>query len=149
MKWISANHLKFVFVDSRHNIFHYLIVVFIRIIISLIFIYLSFYFTAIGFLLSAEIIQSYLPATWFQKAILYSAELPYFQLIKEFILSRLNHWYTDALVWWTMVFGIPLMLMGISIFFSNLFSLYYSITSPMYNRTHCPLCKKPIKAKMG
>lgn len=148
MKLISGNHLKFFFVDSRHNLFHWLIVVLIRIIISLIFIPLSIYLTAIGFLLSAETIGSYLPAAWLEKVNFYSTQLPYFALIKQALFDQLGRWYTDAPVWWTMVVGIPLMVMGICVFFINFFNLYYTVFSPTYNRTHCPFCKEPIKTKM-
>jgi len=105
------------------------------------------YLVAIGFFLSSETIKPYFPAAWFNKAVFYSIQLPYLQLIKIYFLKQLGHWYRDALVWWTMVVGIPLTLMGISVFFSNLFSLYYSIISSLYSRTHCPFCKEPIKAK--
>lgn len=147
MKWFSANHMKFAYVDSRHNLFHRLTVILIRIVYSLIFIPLSFYLAAMGFSLSAKTIQPYLPPVWFEKVTLYSARLPYFRLIRNLFLNQLGHWYRDALVWWTMVVGIPLMLLGISAFFSNLSSLYYSIISSLYNRTHCPFCKEPIKTK--
>jgi len=148
MKPFSFDHMELVFVDSRHNLFHWLIVVLIRIIISLIFIPLSFYLTAIGFSFSAETVQSFLPAVWFEKISYYSTLLPYFPSIKQFIFDQLNQWYQKAPVWWTMAVGMPLILMGISLFLINFFNLYYSIFSRTYNRTHCPLCKEPIKAKM-
>ena len=143
----SLNHIELVFVDSQHNLFHYLIVILTRITLSLFFIPLSFYLTMIGFLLSAETIQPYLPTVWFETITLFSNLLPHFPLIKKFIFTQLNHWYRDALVWWTMVVGLPLMALGISIFFATFFNLYYSIFSHHYNRIHCPFCKRSIKAR--
>lgn len=105
--------------------------------------------TALGFFLSVEIIQPYSPPVWIEKATFYSNQLPYFTTIKQLILSRVGHWYQEALVWRGMVIGIPLILLGASIFLINLFNLYYSIFSSFYNRTHCPLCKEPIKAKIS
>jgi hypothetical protein len=143
----SLNHLELVLVDSRHNFFHYLTVILIRIVLSLFFVPLSLYSFSLGFMFSAETIEPYLPPAWFEKATLFSNLLPYFPLIKKSIFTQLNHWYQDALVWWAMVVGIPLMALGISIFFATFFNLYYSILNPRYNRTHCPFCKQPIKAK--
>jgi len=102
---------------------------------------------ATGFLLSASTIQPYLPSVWFEKITFYSAQLPFLKPTNQFVISQLNHWYKDAPVWWTMVVGIPLILIGGSIFLINCFNLYYSIFSSTYNRTHCPFCKEPIKAK--
>jgi len=144
-KYFPFNSRKFVLVDSRHNIFHWLFVVFLRIVTSAIMIPLSLYFIAIGYLISADTIDPFLPESLIEKANYYSAQLPYFQFIKQFIFSQLGHWYQDAFVWWGMVVGIPLILLGISVFFSNFFSFYYTIFSPRYNRTHCFLCKEPIK----
>lgn len=136
---------KFFIVDSHHNIFHWLIVVFFRIITSAITIPLSLYFMAIGYSISTDTIDPYLPEFLIEKANYYSTQLPFFQLIKQFIFSRLGHWYQNAFVWWGMVVGIPLILLGISVFLINLFSLYYTIFSSRYNRTHCFFCKEPIK----
>jgi hypothetical protein len=143
----SLNHMELVQVDSRHNFIHQIIVILTRIALSLFFVPLSLYSFSLGFMFSAETIQPYLPAVWFETTNLYSNLLPYFPLIKKFIFAQLNHWYRDTPVWWTMVVGIPLMVMGISIFFATLFNLYYSTISPYYNRTHCPFCKQPIKAR--
>lgn len=147
MKTISTNHLKFYFVDSRHNAFHWLVVVLIRIAQFVILIPFSAYLAAIGFFLSVEIIHPYSPPDWLDKAIFYSNQLPYFLMIKYLILSQVGHWYHEVLVWRGMVIGIPLILLATSIFLINLFNLYYSIFSRTYNRTHCPLCKEPIKIK--
>ncbi|KPJ70885.1 hypothetical protein AMJ51_00685 [Microgenomates bacterium DG_75] len=144
-KYYHFDSRRFVVVDSRHNIFHWLITVIIRVIISSIMMTLSVYSAAIGYSLSADTIKPYLPNALTEKVVFYSAQLPYFQLINQFIFSRLDHWYRDAFVWWGIVVGIPLILLGITIFLSNLFSLYYTIFSPSYNRTHCPFCKQPIK----
>jgi len=141
----SINHMKLVLVDHRHNFFHYLIVVFSRIISALIVIPSSIYVGAIGFSLSATTFRPYLPFDLFKKILLYSTRLPYFQLIKILLYSQLGRWYKDAPVWWTMTIGIPLIAMAISAFLISLFNLYYSIFSRMYNRTHCPLCKHFIK----
>jgi len=148
VKLISGNHLKFYLTDSRHNIFHWLIVVLLRIIYSLIIVPFSTYTIALGFFLSAETIKPYSPPGWLEKAIFYSDQLPFFSLIKHFFISRLTYWYHEALVWWTMVIGLPLILLATTIFLINLFNLYYSIFSPFYNRTHCPFCRHPIRAKI-
>lgn len=149
MRFISGNHLKFFLVNTRHNLFHWLVVVLIRLFYSLILVPLSVYFVAIGFLLSENTTQSALPEIWFEKITFYSSQLPYFQQIERYLIAQLGHWYKDAPVWWTIVVGIPLILIGLSLFFSNFFSLYYSIFSLRYNRTHCPFCKEPIEIKTG
>jgi len=149
VKLILGNHIKFYLTDSRHNFFHWLVVVLIRIFHSLILVPFSAYLAAIGIFLSAEVIQPYSPPDWLDKAIIYSNKLPYFLMIKYLILSQVGQWYKEALVWRGMVIGIPLILLGASIFLINFFNLYYSIFSSTYNRTHCSFCKEPIKAKIS
>lgn len=139
--------MRFVFVDSRHNTFHWLTVVGVRIIFCLILVPPSAYLVAVGFLLSGQTLKPFLPTILFEKISFYLAQLPYFPLIGESVLSQLNQWYKDAPMWWAMVVGVPLIFLGVSIFLINFFSLYYSIFSPAYNQTHCPLCRQPIKAK--
>ena len=145
MKYLVIDHFKLPLPDSHHNLFHWLIVVLIRVLKSLFLFPLSFYLMAIGFSFSAETFQPHFPTIWFEKAIFYSNKLPYFPLIKNFIFFRLGYWYQDAQVWWTMVVGMPLIAMGICFFFITLFTLYYSIFSSIYNLTHCPFCKQSIK----
>ena len=144
-KYFPFNGRKLVVIDSRHNTLHWLLVIFVRLLFSLIFIPLSFYLFAIGYALSADTIEPYLPEAIIEKTHFFSEQLPGFQLIKELIFTQLGPWYLKAFVWWGMVIGIPLMILAISLFFSNLFSLYYTIFSRIYNRTHCPFCKEPIK----
>ena len=144
-KYFSANNIKFTLVDSRHNFFHWLVVVLIRILQALILVPFSAYLAALGLFLSVEVIQPYSPPDWIDKAIFYANKLPYFLMIKYLILSQVGHWYKEVLVWRGMVIGIPLILLGASVFLISLFNLYYSIFSPFYNRTHCPFCKEPIK----
>ena len=147
MKPFSLNHLELALIDSRHNFFHWATVVSIRLIFALILIPLSLYLTLIGFLLSADTIKPYLPVLWFQKATFYADKLPHALLIKDFIFTKLDYWYQDAPIWWTMVVGIPLMTMGICLCLIEGFNLYHSIFSSLYNRTHCPFCKQAIKAR--
>lgn len=147
MKPISGNHIKFYLTDSRHNAFHWLVVVLIRLIQSLILTLFSAYLAAIGVFLSVEVILPYSPPDWIDKALFYSNKLPYFLMIKYLILSQVGQWYKEALVWRGMVIGIPLILLGASIFLISFFNLYYSIFSSFYNRTHCPFCKDAIKIK--
>lgn len=149
MKPILGNHIKFYLTDSRHNFFHWLVVVFIRIIHSAIIVPFSAYLMALGLFLSVEVILPYSPPDWIDKALFYANKLPYFLMIKYLILSQIGHWYKEAMVWRGMVIGIPLILLGASSFLINLFNLYYSIFSSFYNRTHCPFCKEPIKAKIS
>jgi len=139
--------MKFPITDSRHNFLHWLIVVLIRIIISLILIPLSFYLFTIGFLLSAKTIQPYSPQIWFEKVSLYTVKLPHFQELKNFLFFKLGLWYQDAPVWWTMVVGLPLIVLGVCLILIVFFNLYYSVFSPTYNQTHCPLCGRPTKIK--
>ncbi|HUS52135.1 MAG TPA: hypothetical protein VMX77_01565 [Candidatus Bathyarchaeia archaeon] len=147
MKQFSLNHLEFVTGNLRHNLFHWLVVVFLRLITSSISIFLSFYLASIGFLLSTETIGSFLPPALTEKINLYSNQLPFFPLIKQEFFSFLGSWYQGALTWWAMVVGLPLIVLGLTISLINLFNLFYSITSPFYNRTHCPFCKEPVKAR--
>lgn len=149
MKPVLGDQIKFYLTDSRHNFFHWLVVVLIRIIYSLILVPFSTYLAALGIFLSAEVIQPYSPPDWLDKAIIYSSKLPCFLMIKYLILSQVGRWYKETLVWRGMVIGIPLILLGASIFLISLFNLYYSIFSSFYNRTHCPFCKEPIKAKIS
>jgi len=136
--------VKFVFTDSRHNLFHWLIVVFIRLSYFFILAPISAYLLAIGFSLSSDTISPYLPKVWTEKLNFYSYQLPYFQTINEFVFQKLNYWYQDAPIWWGMVVGIPLILISVCCFFIVFFNLYYSIFSSKYNHTHCPFCKKPV-----
>lgn len=144
-KYFPFDRRKFIVIDSRHNILHWLLVVLIRLLFSLIFIPLSFYLFAIGYALSADTIEPYLPKAIIEKVYFFSEQLPTFRLIKESIFAYLGPWYEKAFVWLGMVIGIPLMIVAISLFLSSSFSLYYTIFSQIYNRTHCPLCKEPIK----
>jgi len=140
--------VKFVFVDSRHNIFHWLVVISIRMIFFLILTPLSLYLTIAGFLLSEETIRNFLPPSYLEKINFYLVQVPHFQVVKKAVFSLVGHWYKEAPVWWAMVVGIPLILIGISVFFINFFELYYSIVSLSYQQTHCPFCEPP-PAKAG
>lgn len=137
--------MKFHLADSRHNIFHWLVVILIRVFYSIVLAPLGAYLSAIGSLLSAETFQPYLSPVWFEKAVFYREQLPYFPLIGKLIFAQLNHWYRDAPLWWALVVGIPLILLGAFVFINRIFELLYSLFSPTYNRTHCPFCKEPIK----
>ena len=99
MKRFSLNHAKLIAVDSHHNLFHWLTVVFLRIIASLIMIPFSIYTMAFGLMFSVETIHPYSPPVWLEKALFYSNQLPYYQVAKKFILAELGHWYAEALVW--------------------------------------------------
>lgn len=46
-----------------------------------------------------------------------------------------------APTWRLMVIGLPLGMMGISLFLIVLFNFLHALFSPHYNRTHCPFCK--------
>lgn len=138
--------MKLVFVDSRHNFFHWLAVVSIRTVYSLILIPLSAYVATVGFFLSVDTLQSLLPAEWIAQITFYSSQLPFLPSVKRLTFQQLNHWYKDAPVWWAMVVGLPLIIMGICVFSIGFFNLFHSIASPLYNRAHCPFCKEPLKA---
>jgi len=139
--------MRFILRDSKHNILHWLAVTLSRVIACVFYMPLSAYLGAFGFLLSADTLQPHLPKNWFDIIVFYSAKLPYFSLIKEFIFLELNHWYKGAPVWWTMVVGLPLIVMAVSLFFIVFFNFYYSLFSKKYNHTHCPFCKEPIKVE--
>ncbi len=147
VKYFSTNNIKLGFVNSRHNFVHWFIVVLIQSLSFLIAGYFSFHFFAIGFLLAGKTIKPYLPSDWFEAITYLSNQLPFFPLIKKLVFDQFRQWFQSAPVWWTMVVGLPLILLGISVFFSNFFTLYYSIFSPKYNRTHCPFCKQPMEIK--
>jgi hypothetical protein len=142
MKYLAVGQLKFPLADSRHNIIHWLIVVLTRLIAALFYLPLSVYLMTIGFFLSGETIKPLSPPEWFTRAEFYARQLPYSLEIKNFIFSQLNHWYQDAPVWWTMVVGLPLLVLGTSLFLIFSFNLYYSVFSKTYNQTHCFFCRK-------
>lgn len=139
--------MKFTLADSHHNLFHWLTVVLMRIAFFLIAATISVCLTAVGFLLSKKTLQPAFPPTLYKKITLCLDQLPYLDSIRASMFDQLNHWYRSVPTWWTMVVGIPLMLLGASFFLINLFNLYYALVSSEYNRTHCPFCKQPIKAK--
>lgn len=132
--------MKLKFANSEHNIFHWLIVVLLRIAFCLVLLPLGIYLIAIGFLLSEKTLQPHLPPFWLDKTH-YLARLPYYQVIQSHLFNRWLPSDEGVSVWWTMVVGLPLMALGVSIFLINFFNLYYAIFSPLYNRTHCPFCQ--------
>jgi len=141
--------MRFIIANSNHTVSHWLIVVLVKTLSFFITTVLSAYLAGIGLLLSAETIKPFTPLLLLQRATFYSGQLPFFQSIKFYIFNQLNHWFLDALVWWTMVVGIPLILAAVAIFFSNLFNFYYAIVDSQYNHTHCPFCKPHIKIQQN
>lgn len=149
MKLTSPNHLKLTLANSHHNLFHYLLTIFTRLLMNLFWWSMSLYLTALGFALATGTISQFLPFVWVEKVNFYSAKLPYFSAIKQSLFTWLGFWYQKAMIWWTIVVGFPLVAIGIGSFLTAFFNLYYSIFDPLYNHGHCPLCKTPLEVKSG
>lgn len=153
MKLFSLNHAKLVLTDSRHNWFHWFVVVMIRILCSLIAIPLTTYMAAIGFIIFSPQIQPYLSPVLVSKINFLSLQLPYFETVITFTVDQIGHRpqngqpYISPSPWWSFVIGLPLILVGISWFLISFFNLYYSIFNSNYNRTHCPFCQEAFKIK--
>ncbi len=141
--------MRFVLTDHRHNFFHWLVVVASRIFYSFLIIPTCLYTIAIGHFLAEDTLRPFIPTVWTRIINFYSAKLPLFYTIKDFVFLKLNSWYKDAPIWWGMAVGIPLVLVGISFLFINFFNLYYSIFNLKYNQTHCRFCKNPIRVRDG
>lgn len=139
--------MKFFLVDSKHNSFHWLVVVLSRIVFSIFLVPLSFYAVAFGFVFSRTTFQPILPSVIYNFVMNYSRKLPYFLLIRSYIFSLLDELLKKAPFWWGLNLGIPLIILGICLFILNFFDFYYSIISDVYNHTHCPFCKKAIRIK--
>lgn len=144
---MANHHMKLIVTDHRHDLAHWLMVVLIRIFFAVVLIPVSFYLIALGFLLSHDVLQPYWPVLLGVVGY-YSVRLPGFLFLKTLLFDRLNHWYRDAPIWWGMVVGLPLILMGLALFLINFTNLILAITRPSYNRTHCPFCKQPIKLQV-
>ena len=139
--------MKAVLTDHQHNLFHWLTVIFLKLVRSFFLIPLSFYLFAFGFVLSRNNLQSHLSPNLLEKISFYSGKLPLFPLISGSTFDLLNHWYQEATTWWALVIGLPMMIVGLSIFIMSLSALVQSIFSNEYNRTNCPFCKRPVRIK--
>lgn len=107
---------------KKHNFVHWLAVVGIRLIKGGIFTGVGIYLMAVGLELSRTTLES-------------------FRLTNISYLP-LSGASGGVMTWWTMVVGIPLMLLGSSLAIISFFNLWYAITSLKYNQAHCPWCNK-------
>jgi hypothetical protein len=127
---------------SRHNFGHWLLVVLTRIISLALMGTVGAYLMFIGFKLSEDTVKLWLSTQNQEKLKILISLLPYSQIIQEEMFRRLGDWYLEAQSWWTMVVGIPLLIIGASTWVINAFNLLYSLFSWHYNQTHCPFCQR-------
>jgi hypothetical protein len=147
MKRPTLSQLKLVFVDSKHNFFHYLVVLFLKITKLIIFLPVSAYLLAFGLAISITTIKPIFSGSILLYAQYYSHQLPYFMTLKNQLFDSLKFFGLEAPVWWTMVVGLPMIIVGLIIFTTNFVNLFNAIFSADYHRTHCPFCKQPIRIK--
>ncbi len=145
MKPFSLNHTQIVGNNTNHSFGHHLLTTFLYLLYFLFTATASVYLLVIGWLLTRREISPWLFSTWTEKIINLSSSLPFFNQIESYLLSSLGPSLKLASSWWTIVVGIPLILISFDLFFISLFNLIHSISSPFYNATHCPLCSQPLK----
>ena len=147
MRSASLNGYKLVFAKGKHNAFHWLVVVLLRSVKFSIFAPIGLCLSLIGYSISRETISGLLPTTIMQNIEFYSLKLPNFLKIKNIVFSLLGDGYQRTPTWWTMVVGLPLVVIGLIIITTVLFDLYYALFVREFHQTHCPLCEVPIKFK--
>ena len=133
--------MKTSFKKNKHNIFHWSLVVLIKIFLFIIQLPLVFYILAFGFVFSQVTLQAFLPNSLIKQITSLVNALPYFTFTNKFILKLLGNWYQNARGWWAMVLGIPLILSGISYLGILLADIYQAVFNPLYNKACCFWCK--------
>ena len=125
--------------QKKHNVFHWLAVVLIRAIKFVFGVVLGAYFFSFGFLLSRTTVNSFVAEDLLEKIGSYLLTyVPYLPLLKTKTVDLLSLNTGGLATWWTMVVGIPLMLIGLGAFLINFLNFLLSVFSYLYNLTHCP-----------
>ena len=127
---------------NKHNIFHWSLIVLIKIFLFIIQLPLVFYILAFGFAFSQPTLQVFLPNSLIKQTTSLINTLPYFTFTNKFILKLLGNWYQNTRSWWAMVLGIPLILSGIRYLGILLADIYQAVFNPLYNKANCFWCKK-------
>ncbi|MFC1711375.1 hypothetical protein ACFLZ1_02185 [Patescibacteria group bacterium] len=129
--------------SNNHNIFHFTVVLFAKLLNLIVFIPISVYMLILGYIFSKIIFQTYLPLNLFEKINNLSYQLPFVFELEILITKTLGKWFTSAPMWWAVVVGLPLILGSVSIFFIALTDFVYAITNTAFNRIHCFFHRKP------
>jgi len=101
---------------------------------------LALYWLMIGLKISGQVLQNYLPLDWFDKLNQYFALMPYSEMIQNWVGSRFEGASGGVMTWWTMVVGIPLMLISISMIVANWLNLWLALFDKRYNQANCRWC---------
>lgn len=125
-----------------HHLGHWLLVVSIRTLKFMIFAPLGFYLTGIGYSLSKQTINNFLPEPSLSRFDQFLSVLPFFQKISVFIDQQIFFWAKDIPDWRTVVLGMPTMLIGLIILLTVFFDLLLALFDPQFQKTHCPLCQR-------
>ena len=96
------------------------------------------YFFAFGFSLSKNTLLAFFERSQLDMVDKYFVYIPYFLELKGFTIDRLALNSGGLATWWTMVVGIPLMLLGITALMINFFTFISAMFDYVYNLTHCP-----------
>jgi hypothetical protein len=141
--------MRFVEIKDGHGLFHYLIVIFLRIAKFVFYGTIGIYSTAIGYILLKNTAENFFSQKVNNSINKFYAQLPYFFQIKDFILIKLGAWYQGAQSFWGVIIGFPLIIVGINLFLISLSTLILVIVNPFYNKTRCPFCKKVVEIRDG
>ncbi len=135
--------MKFVW-SKKHNFFHWLIVILIRIVYFLVAVPLTIYPIAVGSCFFEKAINPFPPSIIFRiiNSFFFSF-LPFFSRIDVFIEQQRYIWARTP-TWWAVVIALPLIAIGSSFFLINFFNLFLALFDYQYNRTHCPFCKQAL-----
>jgi hypothetical protein len=126
---------------KRHGKRHWLVVVLYRLAKFIISLVLGAYFFSFGFSLSRSTLVTFFSNEKLDLVASYLKYAPYFMSLKQVTIDRLSLNTAGLGTWWTMVVGIPLMLMGITSLFINLANLLLAIFDYTYSLAHCPWYK--------
>lgn len=136
----ALNHMQLVFTNSRHNLLHYLLVVFIRMTHFAFSVPLAVYLFGLGTFFSIGTIKIYLAPERIKVIETYLEQLPFLSELKNYLFTQIQ----KSPFWWTLVIAFPLIIFSLLVFFNNLANLLFSLISFDYNSTHCPLCQEAI-----
>ena len=123
---------------KRHGKRHWGAVVLIRLVKFVIALVLGAYFFSFGFSLSKTTLLTFFAKEQLDLVDQYYVYVPSFIWLKSKTVDLLSLGSGGLATWWTMVVGIPLMLMGVTSLLSNFFSFLFAIFDYVYSLGHCP-----------